>query len=299
MEPAHDEAAAWAAQTMVEDGLELVVAPLGGTPPVDRLVLVKPLEAVEAYRAVLARHPQPRLVELGIAFGGSVAFFALAARPSAMVAVDLLQERVALLDQVLADRRLSDVVRLRYGVDQADRDRLRAIVLEELGDDPLDLVIDDASHLYGPTVASFEVLFPLLRPGGEYLIEDWTSDHLIHRFLTEALRDDSSPYQPWARDLMEGGGSSGYDQPHAAAAAVAVAKGGDGAPRPGPAPLSRLAAQLAHGPADPGSGIAEVTINPHWIAVVRSDAPIETGSFDLASACPDPFGTLSALPSEA
>jgi hypothetical protein len=42
---------------------------------------------------------------------------------------------------------------------------------------PLDLVIDDASHIYGPTKASFQALFPLLRPGGLYLIEDWAWAH--------------------------------------------------------------------------------------------------------------------------
>src|SRR4029077_11377083 len=37
----------------------------------------------------------------------------------------------------------------------------------------IDVVIDDASHLYGPTRRSFEILFPLLKPGGAYIIEDW------------------------------------------------------------------------------------------------------------------------------
>ena len=44
-------------------------------------------------------------------------------------------------------------------------------------DGPLDLVIDDASHFYGPTLASFETLFPLLTPGGLYIIEDWAWGH--------------------------------------------------------------------------------------------------------------------------
>ena len=40
-------------------------------------------------------------------------------------------------------------------------------------DRAIDLVIDDASHVYEPTLASFETLFPHLRPGGLYIIEDW------------------------------------------------------------------------------------------------------------------------------
>ena len=38
----------------------------------------------------------------------------------------------------------------------------------------LDLVIDDASHLYTETKKSFEILFPLLKAGGLYVIEDWS-----------------------------------------------------------------------------------------------------------------------------
>ena len=51
------------------------------------------------------------------------------------------------------------------------------IVQHEFCGSPLDLVIDDASHLYEPTKASFETLFPMLRPGGIYIIEDWGWAH--------------------------------------------------------------------------------------------------------------------------
>jgi predicted methyltransferase len=40
-----------------------------------------------------------------------------------------------------------------------------------IDDQLLDLVVDDTSHL-GPTRASFNTLFPRLRPGGVYVIED-------------------------------------------------------------------------------------------------------------------------------
>jgi len=50
---------------------------------------------------------------------------------------------------------------------------LKQIVLGELADE-VDLVVDDACHAYEETKASFEFLFPLLQPGGIYLIEDWS-----------------------------------------------------------------------------------------------------------------------------
>ena len=39
-------------------------------------------------------------------------------------------------------------------------------------------MLDDASHLVDPTRTSFELLFPRLRPGGSYVIEDWSWSHI-------------------------------------------------------------------------------------------------------------------------
>jgi hypothetical protein len=56
---------------------------------------------------------------------------------------------------------------------QDDRDFLRGLA-EEHG--PFDIVIDDGSHINEHVRASFEVLFPYVRNGGFYVIEDlWTS----------------------------------------------------------------------------------------------------------------------------
>jgi hypothetical protein len=38
-------------------------------------------------------------------------------------------------------------------------------------------LIDDASHQYAETRATVEILVPLLRPGGAYIIEDWAWAH--------------------------------------------------------------------------------------------------------------------------
>jgi hypothetical protein len=47
----------------------------------------------------------------------------------------------------------------------------------EFGSTPLDLVIDDASHFVDETRTAFNTLFPHLRPGGAYVIEDWAWAH--------------------------------------------------------------------------------------------------------------------------
>lgn len=156
-----------AAQPLLVDGVEFRIAPLGGFAITDHLVVVKPPDAIDAYRRLLERFDHPRMVELGIAYGGSVGLFALLAQPTRLVGLELASKRVALLDDLIANRGLDDSVHLHYGVDQAHRERLAQIIAKEFGDQLLDLVIDDASHLYHETVATFEVLFPRLRPGGQ------------------------------------------------------------------------------------------------------------------------------------
>jgi hypothetical protein len=54
----------------------------------------------------------------------------------------------------LAERSLGDGVCTAWGIDQADRTTLRRLVTEQ-SSAPIDLVIDDAGHLYTPTRASF------------------------------------------------------------------------------------------------------------------------------------------------
>lgn len=118
------------------------------------------------------------LVELGIAEGGSAALGLLEARPRRFIAFDLEQHRLAALDEFVEARGFGDVFTAHYGVDQADREVLRRLVTEDLDGEAIDVVFDDASHVLGPTRASFEVLFPLLAPGGTFVIEDWAWAHV-------------------------------------------------------------------------------------------------------------------------
>ncbi|MET0902012.1 MAG: class I SAM-dependent methyltransferase, partial [Acidimicrobiales bacterium] len=147
------------------------------------------MAAIEEYQRLLASFENARVVEIGIAYGGSVGFLALTARPTRLVAIELATTRSELLDALIADRDLEANVRLYYGTDQADVERLNEIVRVEFADQPLDLVIDDGSHLYDASVATFECLFPRLRAGGRYLIEDWGCDHAIRSLLSAALAD--------------------------------------------------------------------------------------------------------------
>lgn len=148
-------------------------------PDEGEFLILKSRSLVERY-ATLIEELEPRHVfELGIYGGGSTLFFAELARPRRIVAIDRLplksiRNRV---ERCTAAGGLADVVRTFGEVDQADRGRLAQIVEESFDGVALDLVVDDCSHMYEPTRASFNELFPRMRPGGIYVIEDWRFAH--------------------------------------------------------------------------------------------------------------------------
>ena len=147
---------------------------------------------VDQYERFFSRrsdfHPE-RVLELGIYDGGSTAFWYELFRPKKQVALDI-QNRTdtPYFHRYVESRGLEERIKTYWNTDQSDKTRLREIVEVEF-DGPLDLVIDDASHLYRQTRDSFEALFQLLIPGGLYIVEDWAWDH---------WPEFSSPDHPWA-----------------------------------------------------------------------------------------------------
>jgi hypothetical protein len=90
-----------------------------------------------------------------------------------LVGIDRRPEPSAALLDVIARRGWQQTVHPHYHVDQADAARVTQIVDDAVGGEPLDLVIDDASHLLEQSRSTFNTLFPRLRPGGLYVLEDW------------------------------------------------------------------------------------------------------------------------------
>jgi cephalosporin hydroxylase len=88
------------------------------------------------------------------------------------------EARIVAVDLVLHDIDFSAHPNVRYlQCDQTDRERLEAIVREEFPDG-LDLVLDDASHIGACSAATFLALWPHLRSGGVYIVEDWGTGYL-------------------------------------------------------------------------------------------------------------------------
>jgi predicted O-methyltransferase YrrM len=144
----------------------------------DEFLLMKPPWMIEEYVTLLANLEPRNIFELGIHKGGSTAFLALAARPAKLVAVDLKESSSDLFAAWLRSP-AAENVRTYFGVDQANAVALREIVAQDFAGEQLDLVIDDASHLFGPSKASLNALLPYVRPGGIYVIEDWAGEHMF------------------------------------------------------------------------------------------------------------------------
>ncbi len=161
----------------------------GGTP--DAPVLVKDRAFIEAYQELLVPHAPRRMLEFGIGEGGSALFHTELYGLDRFVGVDISDPSPG-FEELLARRHLRARIRPYWSTSQDDAERLRLIVLREFADGLPDVVIDDASHLYGPSRRSFEIAFPFLRKGGLYIIEDWAWAHWEHT---------QSPDSGWDREL--------------------------------------------------------------------------------------------------
>ncbi len=153
--------------------------------------LVKGKWTLEQYDQFWARRPDFRaesIVELGIWDGGSTALWFELFQPEKLVAMDLLTKGDSgYFREYVSSHGLQSRLSTHWGVDQSDSAQVASIVGAEFSR-PLDLVIDDASHMYEQTKASFELLFPMLRPGGLYIIEDWAWSY---------FREFQEPAHPW------------------------------------------------------------------------------------------------------
>jgi len=100
------------------------------------------------------------VVEFGVFHGGSLQMWKDYFGPQArIIGVDI-------------DPRCKEVAEDRVEVvigDQEDREFLRGLA-DEIGG--IDVVIEDGGHMMGQQIATFEEMWPAVRPGGVYLVED-------------------------------------------------------------------------------------------------------------------------------
>jgi predicted O-methyltransferase YrrM len=253
------------------DGVSFVCSHGESTP--DLFCIRKPRPLVDATVALARRVRTDRIVEIGIASGGSAALLALIAQPRALVGIERDPTPVGALADLVAARSLP--ISTYYGVDQSDHGRLTAIVTEEFGSEPIDLVIDDASHRFDETRASFETLFPRVAPGGTYVIEDWNwqlrlSYGIAHPATEPAparLTGDES-LRAYFRENMR------------------------------PVSLEALALQLVLVRACAKDVVSDLFVDESRVVITRGDAQLDPEAFRVADHFADPHGILHTDPEE-
>ncbi len=139
----------------------------------------------------------------------------------------------------------------------------------------MDLVFDDASHLYEETRSSFESLFPHVRPGGVFVIEDWRWEHIVSDTLAHQLREDSAGAEQVRKDIE---------------ARIAERERLN---EQKSVPLSRLAMELLLARASAGDAVRELTVGPYWVVVHRGEAPLDAATFRLSDVYNDDLGLLA------
>jgi SAM-dependent methyltransferase len=165
--------------------------------------LVKRKPMIESIVDRIATDRVDNIVELGIFKGGSTVLYRELYHPKRLVAIELSRQRVAPLDDYIDRHSLQDVVHLHYGTRQGDGERLTSIVQEEFGGNDLDLVVDDCSHRYEQSKTSFDAIFPRLRPGGSYVIEDWGWAHWPSEAWQRPAKHWANERTPMSRLVLE------------------------------------------------------------------------------------------------
>lgn len=149
----------------------------GGSSTADDFLLGKPRHMVEKSVEIGQQQKISKIFEMGILKGGSVVLYDQIFQPLKIAAIDHTPEPLNALATYIAKHGKLDIIKPYYGISQADRLTMEKILSFEFPDRDIDLIIDDASHMYEETREAFNICFPYLTSGGLYIIEDWAWAH--------------------------------------------------------------------------------------------------------------------------
>ncbi|MET9935158.1 MULTISPECIES: class I SAM-dependent methyltransferase [unclassified Streptomyces] len=108
---------------------------------------------------------------------------------------------------------------LVHGVDVFDKSALREPRIHTIQGDlsdpefltslgerigPIDIVIDDGSHYCPDVITTFRTLFPLVRPGGLYVVEDLQTSYWAGYGGSSRRRDDPATSMGYLKRLVDG-----------------------------------------------------------------------------------------------
>jgi hypothetical protein len=140
------------------------------------------------------RRDQPlTLLEIGVATGASLRMWRDYFERARIHGADVRED--------LADRSgLGDRVAIHH-LDQADAGGVEGLVCRIAAESGgLDIVVDDGSHFSSHQILTFKTIFPLLRPGGLYFVEDVTTSYRAEPYGGGLGRPDT--FLRFALDLV-------------------------------------------------------------------------------------------------
>jgi predicted O-methyltransferase YrrM len=153
----------------------------------NKFVLVKTKRMLEFYESLARTFTAKNILEIGMFEGGSLVYLDKIFAPTRLVGIDARRTPIAPLEQYIESH---PHIKTYYGRQQ-DAQPTRGAAQSNFPDG-IDLVIDDASHLYDKTTATFLNLFPLVKPGGLYVIEDWSWAHTAPHQRPDAVWGDKA-----------------------------------------------------------------------------------------------------------
>ncbi len=161
------------------------------------LIMVKNAQQVALWEARVKERKQGfgQVLELGIRHGGSIPYLSNLCQADFIVGVDIVKEDPS-IREVLDGSALAGQYELYFETEQTDEIAIPKII-EKHFSNGLDMVVDDASHLLDETRRSFELLFPKVKPGGLYVIEDyaWAQNESFAYLAEDRFRNKPATIQ--------------------------------------------------------------------------------------------------------
>lgn len=125
------------------------------------------------YYAELANTFRPKTIfEIGMFQGGSMVLLDKLFEPECLVGLDIARDPIEPLENYRATR---PHIKTYYARSQDKQGTVMAA--RENFKNGIEFVVEDASHHYEKSRETFKNIFPLVKNGGQYIVEDWQWSH--------------------------------------------------------------------------------------------------------------------------
>lgn len=127
---------------------------------------------IDLYAKEITKRSNISMLEIGVEYGHSVAMWQEYFNNSKVYGIDIKSNNIKFeLDNfILGDATDAEVIKKNFPRNK------------------FDYIIDDGSHTISDQIKSFDILFPKMKKGGKYFIEDVNGDSAI-RAITDHLAD--------------------------------------------------------------------------------------------------------------